>query len=120
MQNKGTFIKVKTFCKEMFVDFSIACKRNPGFFAETNRNGRVVEEEEEVTSKEVEEEGTSKVEEDISKEVEEEGTSNTIRITKATSNSSREAIIEVVTKAIATTPEEILDTTIEEEATTEG
>lgn len=127
MQNKGTFIKVKTFCKEMFVDFSIACKRNPGFFAETNRNGRVVEEEEEGTSKEVEEEGTSKVEEgaskveeDTSKEVEEEGTSNTIRITKATSNSSREAIIEVVTKAIATTPEEILDTTIEEEATTEG
>lgn len=71
---------------------------------ETNRTGRVVEEEEEGTSKEVEEEGTS----------------NTIRITKATSNSSREALIEVVTKAIATTPEEILETTIEEEATTEG
>lgn len=60
------------------------------------------------------------MEEDTSKEVEEEGTSNTIRITKATSNSSREALIEVVTKAIATTPEEILETTIEEEATTEG
>lgn len=93
-----------------------------------------MEEEEEGTSKEVEEEGTSKVEEgtnkveegtskveeDTRKEVEEEGTSNTIRITKATSNSSREALIEVVTKAIATTPEEILETTIEEEATTEG
>lgn len=71
---------------------------------ETDRIGRVVEEEEEGTSKEVEEEGTS----------------NTVRVTKATSNSSREAIIEVVTKATATTPEEILDTTIEEEDTTEG
>lgn len=94
---------------------------------ETDRIGRVVEEGEEGTSKEVEEEGTSKVEEDTSKVeegtskgVEEEGTSNTVRITKATSNSSREAIIEVVTKATVTTPEEILDTTIEEEDTTEG
>lgn len=82
----------------------MACKKNPGFFAETDRIGRVVEEEEEGTSKEVEEEGTS----------------NTVRETKATSNSSREAIIEVVTKATATTPEEILDTTIEEGGTTEG
>lgn len=82
----------------------MACKKNPGFFAETDRIGIVVEEEEEGTSKEVEEEGTS----------------NTVRITKATSNSSREAIIEVVTKATVTTPEEILDTTIEEEDTTEG
>lgn len=101
---------------------------------ETDRIGRVVEEGEEGTSKEVEEEGTSKaeegtskveedtskVEEDTSKGVEEEGTSNTVRITRATSNSSREAIIEVVTKATVTTPEEILDTTIEEEDTTEG
>lgn len=71
---------------------------------ETDRIGRVVEEGEEGTSKEVEEEGTS----------------NTVRVTKATSNSSREAIIEVVTKATVTTPEEILDTTIEEEDTTEG
>lgn len=113
----------------------MACKRNPVFFlAETDRIGRVVEEGEEGTSKEVEEEGTSKVEEgtskveedtskveeDTSKGVEEEGTSNTVRITKATSNSSREAIIEVVTKATVTTPEEILDTTIGEEDTTEG
>lgn len=104
MQKKGTFIEVKIFLKEFLLISKWLVKKNPGFFAETDRIGRVVEEEEEGTSKEVEEEGTS----------------NTVRVTKATSNSSREAIIEVVTKATATTPEEILDTTIEEGGTTEG
>ena len=61
-------------------------------FSETSKDGEVVEEEGEGTSKEEEEEGTS----------------NTVSITKAT-NSSRIEGIEVVTKATTTTTEEILD-----------